>query len=193
VRNSAKLLLWSSISFENIFLSILKNGEICNSSFGYIPNTAGAVQGVTGAKTSQECRVILSHNKKRRGTTILIQTRQSISLIKSDSLLHYISNQFHQHFTSSFCANILLPKNIRSQTAIREMSRVKCWQNWHLNSGIKIITFNQSYQPFFFANEEFFVFLLLSWVILQSLNLLHMWQTLNLNNENWKLKKNKVL
>jgi len=30
------------------------------------------------------------------------------------------SSPFHQHFTSSFCTNILLSKNLQSQTVIRE-------------------------------------------------------------------------
>jgi len=32
-------------------------------------------------------------------------------------------NQFHQHFMSNFCTNILLPNNYKSQTVIREMLR----------------------------------------------------------------------
>ncbi len=32
-------------------------------------------------------------------------------------------NQFHQHFTSSFCANSLLPKKLQSQTASAEKLR----------------------------------------------------------------------
>jgi len=31
-----------------------------------------------------------------------------------------VCSQFHQHFISSFCANILLPKKLQSQTVIRE-------------------------------------------------------------------------
>jgi len=33
------------------------------------------------------------------------------------------SSQFHQHFTSSFCANILASKKLQSQTLIREKMR----------------------------------------------------------------------
>ncbi len=48
--------------------------------------------------------------------------------------------QFHQHFASSFCTNILLPKNYKAKL-IREKlrkklscknSRVKSWWNWHM-------------------------------------------------------------
>ncbi len=31
-------------------------------------------------------------------------------------LLHAISSQFHQHFTSSFCVDILVPNKLQTQT-----------------------------------------------------------------------------
>jgi len=32
----------------------------------------------------------------------------------------FTSTQFHQHFTSSFCTNILSPKNYKAKTVIKE-------------------------------------------------------------------------
>ena len=45
---------------------------------------------------------------------------------------------------------------------------------------------------FFFVNEEFFHFLLLSLAIAQHTHFCHMLQTLKLNSENWKNGKMKI-
>jgi hypothetical protein len=59
---------------------------------------------------------------------------------------HY--SQFHQHFTRSFCANILLPTKItKPNCKYRKASKIlcmqklllKCWWNWHL--GLLLPTF----------------------------------------------------
>jgi len=49
-----------------------------------------------------------------------------------------------------------------------------------------------SFSDFFFADEEFFLFLVLSLVLLMSMHFFHMLQTLKLNSKNQKTKKNKV-
>jgi len=50
------------------------------------------------------------------------------------------NSQFHQHFMSSFCANILLKKIYKSKLYIEKSfakhfctkkAHVKCWWNWH--------------------------------------------------------------
>jgi hypothetical protein len=51
----------------------------------------------------------------------------------------YISSQFHQHFTSSFWANILLPKKFKAKLQFESFVKiiftkkvhVKYWWNWH--------------------------------------------------------------
>jgi len=46
-----------------------------------------------------------------------------------------VSSQFHQHFMSSFCANILLLKNTNQNSDYRKatwstLACIKCWWNW---------------------------------------------------------------
>jgi len=42
------------------------------------------------------------------------------NLLNSHRMLIDTYSQFHQYFTSSFCADILAPKKLQSQTVIRE-------------------------------------------------------------------------
>ena len=50
-------------------------------------------------------------------------------------------SQLHQHFTSTFCTNILAPKNYKAKLQAQKVFGarilaqkllVKCWWNWHL-------------------------------------------------------------
>ncbi len=68
-------------------------------------------------------------------------------------------SQFHQHFMSSFCSDSVLPKQLQSQSIIKEMLRkstfiqnkacVKCWWNLHLWS--ILTTF---YEQLIFAQNQ---------------------------------------
>jgi len=53
----------------------------------------------------------------------------------------YTIIQFHQHFMSSFCTDILLPKNFEAKMWVEKSFKkqfctkkayVKCWWNWHM-------------------------------------------------------------
>jgi len=47
-------------------------------------------------------------------------------------LLSSTNNQFHQHFRSSFCADILYsPNSYRAKLKVEKKLLVKCWCNWH--------------------------------------------------------------
>jgi len=54
-----------------------------------------------------------------------------------------LCSQFHQHFMSSFSANILLPKKFKAKLSLEKScakhfctkkGSIKCWQNWYLGS-----------------------------------------------------------
>jgi len=74
-------------------------------------------------------------------------TRKGIN--KSGKILfRVIRSQFHQNFMSTFCANILAPKNYKAKLKLEKSfakhfwtkkAWVKSWWNWHLEDSLEII------------------------------------------------------
>ena len=69
-----------------------------------------------------------------------IESDFAMAYCSMSSFTSYI--QFHQHFTSSFCANILTPKNYRAKLLLEKSFEkhfcmkkpwLKCRWNWHLH------------------------------------------------------------
>ncbi len=97
----------------------------------------------------------------------MCQCHFSFNRIPTDYIVFhsvYIWCQFHQHFPSSFCANILSPKSTKPivWNFCKKKPRLKCWWNWPLVSGEVFHEF------ILFWNHRvltcmFFHFLLIKW------------------------------
>ncbi len=62
-------------------------------------------------------------------------------ILAFSSIAHFSCSQRHQHFTSSFWDNILLPENYKVKVYVEwslekhfrtKKLLIKCWWNWHL-------------------------------------------------------------
>ena len=87
----------------------------------------------TRKKISEHKNKFNDENKHHHQTMILSVSGNQMTTASACS-------QFHQHFTCSFCANFLLPKNTNlshkfKKSCSKELRMkkllIKCWWNWH--------------------------------------------------------------
>jgi len=64
-------------------------------------------------KIAQKCPVTLSHNPPK--VSRIIGMAPYPNYLTANLAVGATYSQFHQHFTSSFCTDILLPKNYKAK------------------------------------------------------------------------------